>query len=142
MKIVDNYRIFKKIIRKFNNRHCVKHVDYFNGRRFVSYWEKEDWLGYRVDSLDKLTPQVMKYIRFMIGEEMMEAFDVAENIKEKPNYLVHEEAGELDLGDMEYRFDGIMLTNRDAYAILKIDDYKYKKYDYLYPIFRLLGKKV
>ena len=130
MKIVDNYRIFKKIIRKFNNRHCVKRVDYFNGRRFVSYWEKEDWLGYRVDSLDKLTPQVMKYIRFMIGEEMMEAFDIAENIKEKPNYLVHGEAGELDLGDMEYRFDGIMLTNRDAYAILKIDDYKYKKYDY------------
>ena len=76
MKIVDNYRIFKKIIRKFNNRHCVKHVDYFNGRRFVSYWEKEDWLGYRVDSLDKLTPQVMKYIHFMIGEEMMDEFDI------------------------------------------------------------------
>jgi len=138
MKIVDNYRIFKKIIRKFNNRHCVKRVDYFNGRRFVSYWEKENWLGYRVDSLDKLTPQVIRYIRFMVGEDVMDAFDIAENIKEKPNYL----ADMNDLGDMEYRFDGIMLTNRDAYAILKIDDYKYKKYDYLYPIFKLLGKKV
>lgn len=49
----------------------------------------------------------------MIGDEVMNRFDIVKNLQEKPKYLVHGEAGNLDLGDMECRFDGIMLTNRD-----------------------------
>ena len=62
MKIVDNFRIFKKIIRKFYKKNTIKHIVHTNGKCFVSYWEHKDWLYFIVDNIEQLNKEITKYI--------------------------------------------------------------------------------
>ena len=117
MKIVDNFRIFNKILRKYRKRHCIKRIDRFsNGKKCTSYWEKEDWLGYIIRPTDTLTPQLREYVRFMVGDEVMNDKKVQEYLSCGFNpqlYFIKDE------DKTPHDYIGIMLTNRDAYAILR-----------------------
>lgn len=133
MKQVNNFRIFNKILRKYYKRHTIKHVDHIHGRRFVSYWEKEDWLGYRIEDSKQLTPEARKYMRLMAGEEVVKALkNIDEFIDGNPTIWFEDEDGG------KY-FEGVMLTNRDAYAIIK-DDFTSEE-EYLYPLYFLVNSK-
>ena len=50
MKVAKTYKEFSKIKRKFYKRNAVKRIDHFNDKQFVSYWEKDDWIGYVIPS--------------------------------------------------------------------------------------------
>ena len=41
MKISKTFKEFCKIKRKFYKKNTIKRVDHINGKRFVSYWEKD-----------------------------------------------------------------------------------------------------
>ena len=131
MRQVKNFRIFNKIQRKYYKRHCIKRVDHFNGRRFVSYWEKDDWLGYRIDDSKQLTPEVCEAIRLMIGDDIYNKIDFTEFLNARPNFKVDDDKL-FDSDVIIFEFRGFMITNRDAYAILGDAN------EYLYPIYKLL----
>ena len=133
MREVEDFKTFNKILRKYSNRHCTKRVDNINGKKFTSYWEKEDWLGYRVTKIDQYTFEVQKYIQLMIGSEVMQQVHLWKFLEKKPDIFFPD--GDED--DMLY-FRGIMLTNRDAYAIIAD---AYGPNEYLYPIYRLITAK-
>ena len=132
MRQVNNFRIFKKIIRKYHKRHCVKRIDHFGGKRFISYWEKEDWIGYRIEKLEQLTDAVKKEILLEVGGYVLDAVDLEEYLVVKPNVWFD------DNSDETLYFRGIMITNRDAYAIL---GEAFGKNEYLYPIHKLINCK-
>lgn len=140
MRIVDNFKLFKKIQRKFYKKHCVKRIDHINGKRFVSFWEESDWLGYRVNNEAQLNSEIYHYIRLMVGDECLN------NIKIKELLGCGYRSG-IRLKKEEYKtphkFNGVMLTNRDAYAILE----EYDEHgaltgqENLYPMWLLIENK-
>lgn len=131
MKLVKDFRLFKKILRKYYKRHCVKRIDHIRGKRFVSYWEKEDWLGYRIESVDQFTDKIKKEFRMMIGDEVYSAVDIKEYLIVHPRVWIEDE-------DKTFVVDGFMLTNRDAYAIIREANIPS---EFLYPIYKLMTCK-
>ena len=130
MKQVNNFRLFKKIVRKYYKRNCVKRVDHFNGKRFVSYWEDRNWIGYRINEPEQLTDAVKKEIRLEVGDYVFDKIDLAEYLIVKPNiWFGHE--------DTTWHFRGFMITNRDAYAIVSDGG----EDEYLYAIYKLIKAK-
>ena len=133
MKILNqyDYHNFLKIKRKYYKRHCIKRVDHFHGKRFVSYWEKEDWIGYIIPSyLSYTTDKSMsKEVKWVISSELYDVTldtvkDLYDNIwKQYKFYYVDPITNER----AEYAgyFIGVILTNRDAYFL--VSDIKYSK---------------
>ena len=125
MKQVTNFRIFKKIVRKYYKRHCIKRADLFNGKRCISYWEKEDWIGYRITEPEQLTDAVKKEIKLEIGEEVFNSINFEHYLTVKPNIY-------FDNVDDVWKFRGFMITNRDGYVIVSDG-----KNEYLHDIYKL-----
>lgn len=138
MKILDQYEYHKflKIKRKYYKRHCVKRIDHFNCKRFVSYWEKEDWIGYVIPSylsytLDK---SIVKEVKWVISSELYDSTldavkDLYDNIwKQYKFYYDNPITNERN----EYTgyFIGVILTNRDAYFLASDKKYSKDKKDY------------
>lgn len=133
MKQVNDFRIFNKIVRKYYKRHTARKVDTINGEPFVSHWEISDWIGYRIEDSKELTPKVLKAFRLMVGPKVMDALkNLNEYVDVNPNVWFEGEKG------WKY-FQGLMLTNRDAYAIIK-DDFISGE-EYLYPLYFLVNAK-
>lgn len=140
MKIVDNFKLFKKIQRKFYKKHCVKRIDHINGKRFVSFWEESDWLGYRVNNSTQLNDEIYRYIRLMVGDECLNNLNLKELLGcgYSPGIWLKKEGYKTP-----HNFKGVMLTNRDAYAILE----EYDEHgvltgqENLYPMWLLIENK-
>lgn len=132
IKIAKTYREFNKIKRKYNKRHTIKRVDHFNGRRFTSYWEKDDWLGYIIKSYEELKqPNIYNEVKWMVDPDLFNA-----KLKEIEHlYKTTEPVTICDNGTGYFR--GIMLTNRDAYYLLEDNETKENK---LVPFFWDQGK--
>lgn len=138
MKILDQYEYHKflKIKRKYYKRHCVKRIDHFNGKRFVSYWEKEDWIGYVIPSFltysnDKSTSREVKSVigPTLYYDTLGIVKNIYDNIWEKYKfYYINPVTNERN----EYTgyFIGIILTNRDAYFLASDKKYSKDKKDY------------
>ena len=134
MKILDQYEYHKflKIKRKYYKRHCVKRIDHFNGKRFVSYWEKEDWIGYIVPSFltysnDK---SVSRDVKSVIGPILYyDTLDIVKNIYDN---IWEEYKFSLDNEHLYQGFIiGIILTNRDAYYLVSNKKYSKDKKDWV-----------
>lgn len=138
MKIMDlyDYHKFLKIKRKYYKRHCVKRVDHIHGKRFVSYWEREDWIGYIITSylsytLDK---SIIREVKLVISSELYDSTldtvkDLYNNIwKQYKFYYTNPVTNEKN----EYTgyFIGVILTNRDAYFLVSDKKYSKDKKDY------------
>jgi hypothetical protein len=138
MKILDQYEYhtFLKIKRKYYKRHCIKRIDHFNGKRFVSYWEKEDWIGYVIQSYltYSLDESMSKEVKLLIGEDLYndsldKVKDLYDNIwKQYKFYYDNPVTNERN----EYigYFIGVILTNRDAYFLASDKQYSKDKNDY------------
>ena len=143
MKIMDiyDYHKFLKIKRKYYKRHCVKRVDNINGKKFVSYWEKEDWIGYIIPSylmytIDKST---VKEVKSVIGPDLYnDTLGVVKDIYD--NTWGKYEFSFMSKDKVEQAYQGfvigIILTNRDAYFLVSDKQYSKEKKDYqLIPMF-------
>ena len=113
MKIVDNFRIFKKIIRKFYKKNTIKHIVHTNGKCFVSYFEHKDWLYFIVDNIEQLNKEITKYIILMIGKELYETKyeEICYLLKNKGINIQFKEG-------VSGSFNGLILTNRDTYYLI------------------------
>ena len=120
MKIAETYRDFLKIKRKFYKRNTIKRIDHINGKRFVSYWEHKDWVGFVINNQDKINKATISYIELMVGEEWYN------EIENDVIFLLNNIG--LDISVKWYdtektingKFGGIVLTNMDVYYL--IDD--------------------
>lgn len=118
MKLTKTYKAFCKIKRKYNKRNTIKRIDHIHGKRFTSYWEYKDWVGYVIDNIDKLNKYTISYIRLMIGNEWYN------NIKEDIVFLLNNTGSVISVkwskNDKAIKgvFGGIVLTNRDAYYLI------------------------
>lgn len=127
MKIVNNFRVFKKIIRKFYKKNSIRCIDHIRGKRFVSYWEYKDWLGFLVDNKEQINKEITDYIIFMIGDELYESkHNEIYSLLENKGIKVRFKEGISGI------FNGLMLTNRDAYFLID---------QILVPIFYTVEKK-
>ena len=133
MKQVNDFRIFNKIVRKYYKRHTLRKVYTINGKPFVSHWEISDWVGFRIENVEQLTPKVRTAIRWMVGPEVMNALkNIDEYLVVHPNVLFdHEKITKV--------FKGFMLTNRDAYAIVRENEER--NTEELYPLYFLVNAK-
>lgn len=126
MKIAKTYREFIKINRKYAKKNMIKRIDHINGKRFVSYWEYKDWVGYIIDDIDKFDNKVIYYTKLMIGNGLY--YIKLDEIK----FLLSNIDLEVNFNDgITGKFRGLILTNRDVYYL--VDDmlipiyYKLKK---------------
>lgn len=139
MKILDQYEYHKflKIKRKYYKRHCVKRIDHFNGKRFVSYWEKEDWIGYVIPSFLTYTEDksMSTEVKLLIGQELYDS--TLDTVKDLYNNIWGEHKFSLDNEHLYQGFIiGIILTNQDAYYLVSNKKYSKDKKDYqLVPMF-------
>jgi len=127
MRIIDSFREFHKIVRKYFKRHCVKRVDYFSTGRCVSYWEKEDWIGIAITKPEQLEDiGIVRSVELMVDPMVRAEFihDFRKYLKE-PHQL-------FDEGGIVYNLLGLMLTNRDVYYLVEKDGQQYLRpiYDY------------
>ena len=142
MKIMDQYEYHKflKIKRKYYKRHCVKRVDHFNGKRFVSYWEKDDWIGYIILSYLSYTidKSMIKEIKSVIGDELYNnTLDIVKDIYDN-TWSEYEFSYKYKDNKQTYKgfVIGVILTNRDAYFLVSDKKYSKDKKDYnLVPMF-------
>ena len=114
MKIAKTYKDFCKINRKYYKKNMVKRVDHINNKRFVSYWEYKDWVGYIVKSFDEyITKKIYAYVKSVVGP------DICLETRDKVLYLYNntDKTIEYKLKGLTEggKFIGIILTNRDAY---------------------------
>lgn len=139
MKILGQYEYHKflKIKRKYYKRHCVKRIDHFNGKRFVSYWEKDNWIGYIIPSFltysnDK---SVSREIESVIGPTLY--YGTLGIVKNMYDNIWEEYKFSLDNEHLYQGFIiGVILTNRDAYYLISRIKYSKDKKDYqLVPMF-------
>lgn len=139
MKILDQYEYHKflKIKRKYYKRHCIKRIDHFNGKRFVSYWEKEDWIGYVIPSYlqHTLDKSIIKEVKCVIGSELYDSTldtvkDLYNNIWGKYKFYYVNPVNNKRSEYIKY-FIGVILTNRDAYYLVSDKQYSKDKKDYL-----------
>ena len=136
MKIVDqyDYHRFLKIKRKYYKRHCVKRVNHIYGKRFVSYWEKEDWIGYIITSYLSYTmdKSMIKEIKSVIGDELYN--DTLDIVKDIYDNIWAEYKFSYKYKDNEQIYKGfvigVILTNRDAYFLVSDKKYSKDKKDY------------
>lgn len=137
MKIVDQYEYhtFLKIKRKYYKRHCVKRVDHIHGKRFVSYWEKDDWVGYIIPSFLAYSTDksISKEIKLLIGEDLYN--DTIENVK-----LIYDSFWKLYKFYHKYQDTtneyigysiGLIMTNRDVYYLVSNKKYSKDKKDWV-----------
>ena len=122
MKIAKTFKEFCKIKRKFYKKNTIKRVDHINGKRFVSYWEKDDWIGYKVKSFDEyMTPSISKYVNDVNGLELYEdTKNIVEYLYNNMDKVVAYQHRYYDNMVEKGKFIGIILTNRDSY--FAIDD--------------------
>lgn len=126
MKIAKSYREFIKINRKYNKKNTIKRIDHINGRRFVSYWEYKDWIGFIVNNLDILDDNIISYTRLMIGE------DLYNNKLDEIKFLLSNIGIEVMVKEnLIGKFRGLILTNRDVYYLVE---------DLLVPIYYVIEK--
>ena len=131
MKLAKTYKYFCKIKRKYNKRNTIKRIGHIHGKRFTSYWEYKDWVGYIIDNIDKLDKYTISYIQLMIGNEWYN------HIKEDIAFLLNNTGLVISVkwskNDKTIKgvFGGIVLTNRDAYYLID---------DNLVPTFFILEK--
>ena len=129
MKVIDSFKEFHKIVRKYFKKHCVKRVDYFSTGRCVSYWEKEDWIGIAITKSEQLEDiGIIKSIENHIDPNPMVC---AEFIHDVRKYLI-EPYQLLDDGGIVYNLLGLMLTNRDVYYLVEKDGQQYLRPIYNY----------
>ena len=137
MKIMDQYDFYKffKIKRKYYKRHCVRRVNNINGKRFVSYWEKEDWIGYIISSYLTYSSDEFERqeVRSLIGSELYEA--TLNTVKELYNNIWGQYKFSFNYKNEEKNtyigyFIGVILTNRDAYFLASDKQYSKSKKDY------------
>ena len=135
MKILGqyDYRTFLKIKRKYYKRHCVKRIDHFNGKRFVSYWEKDDWIGYIIPSFLTYSTDksISREVKSVIGSTLY-----YDNIWEEYKFSL----------DNEHLYQGfvigVILTNRDTYYLVSNKKYSKDKKDWvLIPMFWKIEKE-
>ena len=147
MKVAKTYREFSKIKRKFYNRKTVKRIDHFNGRRFVSYWEKDDWVGYVIPSflIYSTDKRISKEIKLLIGEDdynetltrVKFLYDVGFSEKLK----FHVKNYQNNIIERNGYFAGVIITNRDAYYLVNTEKYSKNMKDYaLIPMFWKIEK--
>ena len=138
MKIAKDFRAFSKIKRKYYKRHTEKRVDHFDGRRFTSYWEKDDWVGYVVKTYEELLrPQIYDYVKWMVSPEILKVrlkqIEYLYNTTEPVTFTTYGNNTDKDwYHEHTGIFKGIIVTNRDAYYLLENLDTKENK---LIPIF-------
>lgn len=126
MRIVDDFRIFNKILRKYRKKHCIKRIDRFsNGKKYTSYWEKEDWLGYIVTSPDAI------YSKGSIGEYFVDMVGpVLYSHSKKEIYQLYKEGNEVTLinthnnDEVTGKFLGVILTNMDSFYLIEDGEYR------------------
>ena len=135
-----DYHKFLKIKRKYYKRHCVKRIDHFNGKRFVSYWEKKDWIGYIIPSYLSYTidKSMIKEIKLVIGDELYN--DTLDIVKDIYDNIWSEYEFSYKYKDNEQIYKGfvigVILTNRDTYFLVSDKKYSKDKKDYsLIPMF-------
>jgi len=142
MKILDqyDYHKFLKIKRKYYKKHCVKRIDHFNGKRFVSYWEKDDWIGYCVPSYlsYSLDESMSKEVKLLIGEDLYN--DSLDKVKELYDNIWGEYKFSFNYQNEEQSYNGyfagVIITNRDAYYLVNTEKYSKNMKDYaLIPMF-------
>lgn len=144
MKILDQYEYHKflKIKRKYYKRHCIKRIDHFNGKQFVSYWEKDDWIGYIVPSFlaystDK---RISKEIKLLIGEddynETLERVKFLYNTGFSEKIKFHVKNYQNITREINGYFAGVIITNRDSYYLVSTEKYSKDMKEYaLIPMF-------
>lgn len=144
MKILGqyDYHKFLKIKRKYYKRHCVKRIDHFNGKRFVSYWEKDDWIGYIVPSFLAYSTDksISKEIKLLIGEddynETLERVKFLYDVSFSEKLKFHVKNYRNITREINGYFAGVIITNRDAYYLVNTEKYSKDKKDYqLVPMF-------
>ena len=149
MKILGqyDYHKFLKIKRKYYKRHCVKRIDHFNGKQFVSYWEKDDWIGYIVPSFLTYSTDksISKEIKLLIGEDDYNKtlrrvkFLYEVGFSEKLKFYVKNYRN--NIIEINGYFSGVIITNRDVYYLVNTEKYSKDKKDYaLIPMFWLVEK--
>ena len=148
MKILDiyDYHKFLKIKRKYYKRHCIKRVDHINDKRFVSYWEKDDWIGYCVPSYISysLDESMSKEVKLLIGEDLYN--DSLDKVKELYNNIWGEYKFSFNYQNEEQSYKGyfisVIITNRDVYFLVSDKQYSKDKNDYrLIPMFWNIEKQ-
>ena len=148
MKILDiyDYHKFLKIKRKYYKRHCIKRVDHINDKRFVSYWEKDDWIGYCVPSYISysLDESMSKEVKLLIGEDLYN--DSLDKVKELYDNIWREYKFYFNYQNEEQSYKGyfisVIITNRDVYFLVSDKQYSKDKNDYrLIPMFWNIEKQ-
>ena len=130
MKIIDSFKKFHKIVRKYFKRHCVKRVDYLSTGRCVSYWEKEDWIGFAITKPEQLEDiGIIKSIENHIDPNPMVCAEFIHDFRKK--YL-KEPYQLFDEGGVVYSLRGLILTNRDVYYLVEKDEQQYLRPIYNY----------
>ena len=117
MKIAKDFRTFNKIKRKYYKRHDTIYVVHINGKKFTSYWEKDDWLGYVVKTYDEYKQdRILDYVYWMVGPTTFE--EIAKQTEELYNTT---NTVTFKSKDEEYTgyFRGVLLTNRDTCYLLE-----------------------
>lgn len=137
MKIVETYKDFCKIKRKYYKRHTDKKTDILCGKRITSYWEKGDWIGYIIPSYETYTNDkvISKEVRFMIGDEIYNAtIETVKKLYKNSGYskafTFHYEYQNHQYIDGNW-FLGVILTNRDAYYLVSRKKYSKEYKDYV-----------
>lgn len=145
MKILGqyDYHKFLKIKRKYYKRHCVKRIDYFNGKRFVSYWEKDNWVGYVIPSFLTYSTDksISREVKSVIGSTLYyDTLDIVKNIYDN---IWEEYKFSLDNEHLYQGFViGVILTNRDTYYLVSNKKYSKDKKDWvLIPMFWKIEKE-
>ena len=132
MKIAQTYKDFSKIKRKYYKRNTIKRIDHFDGKRFVSYWEKDDWIGYIIPSFltYSTNKSISKEIKLLIGEE-----DYNETL-ERVKFLYDVSFSEKLRFHVNGYSAGVIITNRDSYYLVNTEKYSKDMKDYaLIPMF-------
>jgi hypothetical protein len=142
MKIAQTYKDFSKIKRKYYKRNTIKRIDHFDGKRFVSYWEKDDWIGYTIPSFltYSTNKSISKEIKLLIGEEdyneTLERVKFLYDVSFSEKLRFHVKNYQNNIIERNGYFAGVIITNRDAYYLVNTEKYSKDKKDYkLVPMF-------
>lgn len=142
MKIAQTYKDFSKIKRKYYKRNTIKRIDHFDGKRFVSYWEKDDWIGYIIPSFltYSTNKSISKEIKLLIGEEdyneTLERVKFLYDVSFSEKLRFHVKNYQNITREINGYFAGVIITNRDAYYLVNTEKYSKDMKDYaLIPMF-------
>lgn len=127
MKQFKDFKLFKKVIRKYWKKYAVKTHFYSNGKKYTTYWTNNSWCYFLINDPNLLdNPNIIKRFMFdMTYEDYMQ-------IKDKWKSLLGKEVIALNSYNM-HKCSGILnslvLTNNGAYfGFTNFIDYDGKEY--------------